>query len=387
MITLEPYNIHWRNDFTRAKNKLLNALSDIIEEIEHIGSTAISGIYAKPVIDMMVGVKNLEHFTKEHSDKIESLGYEYIKLYEENIPNRRFFQKNDSQGNRTHQIHLVNRHSAWWQRHILFRDYLNNHQDMAKEYESLKFKLANSLNELQSENADQENFFTRHFQSHPEIAAEFQRMKNRFGSKFTITNQYALAKSPFIQMINEQAYFDFDTHKVNIILNRLNGYIPQLACTEVYKNMFQDSDFVHCYGLRLSDERINKILERDTNNWDKYGFGPYVWFNKKNQHFVGEGGLNHTNVDNKNEIELTYSLDKNYWGEEIDVEIGQFAIDHAFNNLNLDNMVCFTMTSNNRSLQVIKKLGFEYEKNFMHHNLPHKLFRLKQHKVELHDKA
>ena len=117
-------------------------------------------------------------------------------------------------------------------------------------------------------------------------------------------------------------------------------------------------------------------LERDTNYWDKYGFGPYVWFDKKSNTFVGEGGLNHTIVDGNHEIELTYSLTKKYWGRGIAVEIGQFAINHAFNNLQLDNIACFTMTTNHQSLRVIKKLGFEYEKDFTHFNFPHKLFRL-----------
>ncbi len=162
----------------------------------------------------------------------------------------------------------------------------------------------------------------------------------------------------------------------NVTTKRLNGYIPQTRCFELYKNMFQDDDFIRCYGVTLDDEAIRQVLERDITYWDKYGFGPYVWFDKASQAFVGEGGLNHTVVDGHDEIEVTYSLVKNFWGQGLAAEIGRFAIDQAFNKLKLDSIVCFTMPTNHQSLRVIDKLGFQYEKDFIYKTLPHKLFRL-----------
>lgn len=142
--------------------------------------------------------------------------------------------------------------------------------------------------------------------------------------------------------------------------------------------MFQDELFIKNYGVRLSDEKLEKILKRDMGYWDQYGFGPYVWFEKETQEFIGEGGLNHAIPDDQPEIELTYSLRKEYWGKGYATEIGQFALQQAFSELGLDNIVCFTSEDNQRSLNVIKKLGFQYEKDFIYADIRHRLFRLKK---------
>jgi RimJ/RimL family protein N-acetyltransferase len=169
-------------------------------------------------------------------------------------------------------------------------------------------------------------------------------------------------------------------HKPTVITKRLQGYVPQKIFFEMYCNMFHDPDFVACYGIYLTQEQIMKILERDISYWEQYGFGPYVWFDKETKEFVGEGGLNHTIADNQEEIELTYSLSKSHWGRGFAVEIGEYSIEQAFNVLHLDNIVCFTIPSNYQSLRVMEKLGFQYEKDFIHMGLPHKLFRLKNQK-------
>lgn len=338
MITLVPYHPEWTNLFAIEKERLRHLLKDIIVTIDHIGSTAIPGIYAKPVIDILIGIKDLNKFTDHHIALIESIGYQYIKSYEKDLPYRRFFQKDNDQGQRTHQIHLVNYPSAWWQRHILFRDYLREYSAEAKAYETLKLKLA---------------------------------------KKFEDTNQYAMAKTKFCNALNEQAYFDFKLHKPLVTTSRLRGYIPQLVCLRLYQSMFQDADFINCFGIKLTNAQILKVLERDTTYWDKYQFGPLVWFDKKHQ-FIGEGGLNHTFVNGKEEIELTYSLKKDFWGNNFAVEIGHHAINYGFQTLNLPNIVCFTMINNYQSLRVIEKLGFQYEKDFTNFDLPHRLFRLKK---------
>lgn len=338
MITLLPYNPIWPKLFAEEKEKIQLALGKIATHIEHIGSTAIPGIYAKPIIDILVGINSLDIFTNYHINKLETLGYVYRPDFESELPFRRYFQKNDAAGNRTHQIHLVNYPSAWWERHILFRNYLRQHSNYAKEYETHKLTLA---------------------------------------KQFDDTGLYAEAKNEFCRKIDKLAFFDFKLHKPNVITTRLHGYIPQPICYDIYLAMFHDPDFIKCFGIKLSEEGINGILIRDTANWDKYRFGPFVWFDKETQDFIGEGGLNHTTVENKAEIELTYSLSKKYWGKGLAVEIGEFAIDYALNVLNLDNIVCFTMSTNRQSLRVMEKLGFQYEKDFIRADLPHRLNRLK----------
>jgi GrpB-like predicted nucleotidyltransferase (UPF0157 family)/predicted acetyltransferase len=336
MIILKQHNAIWLNDFESEKILLTTALGDKAISIDHIGSTAIANICAKPVIDILIGVKDLQNFTQKDILEIEKLGYNYNPIFEETLPYRRYFQKSKN-GIRTHQIHLVNKNSAWFEKHILFRDYLKTYHNEARAYEKLKLELA---------------------------------------KKFDDTISYANAKTDFCSTINTKAYFDFNLHKPNVITNRLYGYIPQMCCFEIYKKMFQDLDFIHCYGVKLHDEKIQKILTRDTAYWDQYGFGTYVWFDQATQQFVGEGGLNHTVADGHTEIELTYSLEKSAWGKGYAVEIGNFAIDQAFNQLSLNNIVCFTSINNRQSLRVIEKLKFNYEKKFIYVDLAHQLFRL-----------
>lgn len=142
MIYLSPYNPEWPKLFEAEKRAILKAIGQYILEIEHIGSTAIPGIHAKPVIDIMIGVNKLADITPEVISILEKLGYVYVKQFEDKMPFRRFFQKNNSEGVRTHQIHLVEINNDFWKRHLLFRNFLRAHPNDAKRYEKLKLELA-----------------------------------------------------------------------------------------------------------------------------------------------------------------------------------------------------------------------------------------------------
>ncbi len=108
--------------------------------VEHIGSTSVPDLAAKPIIDIMVG---LTDFTQADGLvlHVQSLGYEYCSQFEVDMPFRRFFRKENA-GVRTHQIHMVALNSEFWNRHLSFRDYLKAHPNVAAEYAMLKRKLA-----------------------------------------------------------------------------------------------------------------------------------------------------------------------------------------------------------------------------------------------------
>jgi GrpB-like predicted nucleotidyltransferase (UPF0157 family) len=115
--------------------------NDLVVEIEHIGSTAVPGMAAKPVIDIMVGVRSLVG-AKSAIPALESLGYVYWR--ENPDPGRMFFVKGmPPYGNqRTHHVHIVEVNSEFWEEHRLFCDYLRRHPEEAKQYETLKRDLA-----------------------------------------------------------------------------------------------------------------------------------------------------------------------------------------------------------------------------------------------------
>lgn len=93
MITLTAYNDTWPTLFESEKLKIQQALGNRVAHVEHIGSTAIPGIYAKPIIDILVGVNHIDQFTQQDIHQIELLGYHYNPIFEKEFPHRRYFQK------------------------------------------------------------------------------------------------------------------------------------------------------------------------------------------------------------------------------------------------------------------------------------------------------
>ncbi|MGL4570719.1 MAG: GrpB family protein [Clostridium sp.] len=137
IIKLVPYNPKWEEKYLKEKSLLLNLLNNELVQIYHIGSTAISGIYSKPIIDILIEVKNISNIDK-YNDYMKFLGY--IPKGEFGIKDRRFFIK--GLYNRTHHIHIFETGNPEILRHLNFRNYMIYHPDEAKRYETLKKHLA-----------------------------------------------------------------------------------------------------------------------------------------------------------------------------------------------------------------------------------------------------
>ncbi len=106
--------------------------------LHHIGSTAIPGILAKPIIDILGMVSTLAEADAK-TPPVENLGYEAMGAY--GIEGRRYFRKIDSSGTRTHHLHMFEEGSQHAERHLAFRDYLIAHPKVAKEYSAVKERL------------------------------------------------------------------------------------------------------------------------------------------------------------------------------------------------------------------------------------------------------
>ncbi len=139
-VSIIEYHPQWREMFEEEKQLLQAILVDVSVKVEHIGSTSIDGLAAKPIIDIMIGLPDFS-VADDLVPRIEALGYEYIKKYEDEMPFRRYFAKNLNRI-RTHQIHMVEIDSEFWGRHISFRDYLRHNPAIANEYAALKKQLA-----------------------------------------------------------------------------------------------------------------------------------------------------------------------------------------------------------------------------------------------------
>ena len=138
-VKVVPHNPQWRDAFEAEAKQVAAALGENVVAIHHIGSTAIPDIYAKPVVDLLVEVRDITE-VDGRSSAMESLGYEVMGEY--GIPGRRYFRKDSQKGIRTHNIHAFEAGSAEVERHLAFRDYMIAHPGDAQRYSELKRKLA-----------------------------------------------------------------------------------------------------------------------------------------------------------------------------------------------------------------------------------------------------
>jgi GrpB-like predicted nucleotidyltransferase (UPF0157 family) len=162
-IKISPYNQDWTHDFQRIKTEIAGILSSLNPVIEHIGSTSVPGLAAKPVIDIVVGLKHYDDLDKSIEPMIAH-GYIYYEVFNSVMPERRLYVKlkdsahlklfksrykeNDALPHdeintlRLAHVHIWEYGTSEWIRHIAFRDYLRAHPKVCNEYAELKNTLS-----------------------------------------------------------------------------------------------------------------------------------------------------------------------------------------------------------------------------------------------------
>lgn len=156
-VMLDEHCPSWKAEAENVINRLKNIFKDYATDIQHIGSTSITGIKAKPIIDIAVGVisfEKLDTFLPE----LESFGvYKSVGQPFDNIV---LFSRDDPEsGCRVNNIQAVIYNSDEWNSHILFRDYMNSHPDKAHEYEKIKIVAAEKFSESVSAYTEYKNSF------------------------------------------------------------------------------------------------------------------------------------------------------------------------------------------------------------------------------------
>ena len=137
VVRLATYDPEWPRLFEQEKARLQAALGGQVLDIQHIGSTSIPGLTAKPILDIAIAVENFEA-AFACVPLIEKLGYEFMG--EHGILRRHYFVKRDPRS--THHIHMLELTNAEYQAHLLFRDYLRLHPEAITQYQTLKQRLA-----------------------------------------------------------------------------------------------------------------------------------------------------------------------------------------------------------------------------------------------------
>jgi GrpB-like predicted nucleotidyltransferase (UPF0157 family) len=168
MLKIEPYDVAWPMMFETEAVLLRSALGSMALRIEHVGSTSVTGLPAKPVIDIQVSLPSLEPFA-QCIEMLEGLGYKHVPLgdFDRVYP---FFAK-PAEWPSTHHVHLCVAGGEQEAKHLTFRDYLRREPTVASEYVKLKRSLA-AVNH---------------------------------GATLESRERYSLAKSEFVHMVLERA--------------------------------------------------------------------------------------------------------------------------------------------------------------------------------------
>ena len=146
---VEPYDPDWPVLFEEERRLIMAAVGHIVAGVHHVGSTSIPGMPAKPILDIAVLLREFED-GERCIEPMESIGYFHKGVDEVDIPNDRFFLRGhppregcaDSEEIRTHVLHMYTLDSPIRRNHFAFRDYLIAHPEVAAEYARLKLILA-----------------------------------------------------------------------------------------------------------------------------------------------------------------------------------------------------------------------------------------------------
>lgn len=140
-LQLLPHNPLWKEDFREEKERIFSVVKDSTIQIEHIGSTSIPNIHAKPILDLgiLCGEKGLEVV----ANALENLGYDYRGQFDDEVGH--YYAVLDKGDVRLCQIHIYLQKTADWFSKLKFRDVLSQNAELAKEYNDYKLQLSKTV--------------------------------------------------------------------------------------------------------------------------------------------------------------------------------------------------------------------------------------------------
>ena len=147
-VKLVPHDDSWHILFKETKKELLSLIGDFVIDIQHVGSTSIKNIEAKPILDIAISVNDLKVVNKMQSI-LEQHGYEYRG--DGGKEGGHLFVKCSDPDIRTHHIHVVDVNDIQWNNFLKFRDLLNSYEKLALEYSKFKRKLAKRFKDNRKE--------------------------------------------------------------------------------------------------------------------------------------------------------------------------------------------------------------------------------------------
>ena len=148
-IVIVPYDSRWPGRFREEETHMRAVLpAQLLGRIEHYGSTAVPGLAAKPIVDMLIEVTDLDATRARIAPILEAKGYDYFwrPTFGDDVPPwyAWFIKRDQPRGTRTHHLHMITKAAEFTEhwRALLFRDYLRTHPGIARDYGALKVRLA-----------------------------------------------------------------------------------------------------------------------------------------------------------------------------------------------------------------------------------------------------
>lgn len=276
-VQLSPYNPDWKNIFAEERERISKALGSKALRIEHIGSTSVQGLGAKPIIDILLGVNSPENL-EAIIPLMEQLGYSYRDNFEHIMPYRRYF----SIVSKFH-VHSVDVTSKFFRRHIMFRDYLRTHDDVRDAYYKVKKELSQKEWGVSNDYAYAKTEFV---QSIEKKSLEFISEKIEIAEAEALIDIYYnmppdTKKDCDVKFLRTENYLAMSSGKFPaVILNRVIGFGINKAVspsdTEKIFNFYKNHP--HPYSISLSPyakpENLKDILKENNfttrNSWNKF---------------------------------------------------------------------------------------------------------------------
>lgn len=134
-VVVEAYSKTWKNDFEDIRSELMAVLEGKVISVEHVGSTSVEGLSAKPIIDIDVVIEDATSFAAV-KEALESVGYDHEG--DLGVKGREAFKYEGKEHLRKHHLYVCTRDAAELRRHVSFRDYLRSHPEAVEEYSRIK---------------------------------------------------------------------------------------------------------------------------------------------------------------------------------------------------------------------------------------------------------
>lgn len=312
VVEVVPYNPEWTTEFEQIKTMIMNYIGDLILAVEHVGSTSIEGLSAKPIIDLDVVMDSYD-VLPDIIERLEKVGFEYQGNL--GIEGREAFKRTHDDGLMKYHLYVCPKDGKGYVEHIAFRDYLRANESARKDYETLKLILAETY-------------------------------------RYDIDN-YCDKKTEFVKdilrltLLKPYSYPQFETSRLllrELTLEYTNEVFALFSDPVIVKFM----DIEPCHTRQEAEEIISFHLEDTGTRWGI--------FLKEENRFIGTCGYHCLDMNTK--AEIGFDLAQEYWGKGYMQEALAPVIDFGLNQMNLVFIEATVDVENTRSQRLLEKLSF-----------------------------